>query len=63
MGFVIFYVISVILAGGAMYAYYLDHRDSPMSNFEMFLAIATPLIPILNLLVLLGLVDQYMNGR
>jgi len=63
MWLLVVYIISVIISGAGLYARYLDRRDYPLSNFEMFLAIATPFIPCINLMVLIGLVDEYMRKK
>lgn len=59
----ILYIVSVILCGGAMYLRYKGSWDGNISIHEKLLAVFTPLIPLVNLLVLCGLVDEYMRSK
>ena len=59
----VLYIISVLLSGGAVIARYMDYRDRPYGTLDMFFAVITPFIPLVNLLVLLGIVDEYMRKK
>jgi len=63
MWFLIAYVVSVLLSGGAIIARYMDYRDEPYGNLDMFFACVTPFIPLVNLLMLCGIIDEYMRKK
>ena len=63
MWILVAYIVSVLLSGGTIACRYLDYRDEPYGNLDMFFAIATPFIPLVNLLVLCGIIDEYMRKK
>lgn len=61
MWILVAYIISVLLSGGAIACRYLDYRDKPYGYLDKLFAGVTPFIPLVNLLVMLGIIDEYMR--
>ena len=57
------YIISVILTGVALVSLYISRREMPLSGFELFLAVVTPFLPGINIMVLIGVIDEYMRRK